>query len=482
METILINAGAFETRAAVLIDGVLEDYQVEQVKSRGLSGNIYLGKVVRVLPGLQSAFVDIGLERTAYLHVSAVRQPDPRHPKAIENVVHQGDRILVQVIKDPIGTKGARLSMLISLPGRHLVMLPYEKHVGVSQKIGDEELRESLRAMVAAMRSPEYEGGYIVRTCADDVDEETLRADMDYLKRLWREIRSKAAGGDAPALVFQELSLAERMLRDRAGRETEFVWVDSKEAYAGLVSFTERYMPGLRPLLRLYSGGGTLFSFFKIENDVADLIKRNVALKSGGYLVIDQTEAMTTIDVNTGGYVGNRDFASTVFNTNLEATEVIARQMRLRNLGGIVMVDFIDMKSLAHRRTVLEALRKAVSGDRNTVTVSDFTELGLIEMTRKRTRDSLSHVLCVPCPLCQGRGMILSARSVAYEMMRELAKLKKEVKGARRFRVRAHPSVVELLEHEERDAFELLQTFVDGGVELEADDALSPERYAVVLG
>ncbi len=480
METILINSGCRETRAAILVDGVLEDYIVEQEASRGLSGNIYLGKVVRVLPGMQSAFVNIGLERTAYLHVSMVRQEDPAHPKPIEEVLHEGSVIIVQVIKDPVGTKGARLSMLVSLPGRTLVYLPYEDHIGISQRIDDEERREALRERITQLREPTDKGGYIVRTSVSEAPEDyPFDVDMAYLRRQWEHIRETARVSKVPSCLYEELSLGKRLLRDRVTENTQAVWVDNKPAMMALVAFAQTYLPGLEERIRFYKGFATLFEQYGIERDVEHVLQRNVALKSGGYLVIDQTEAMTTIDVNTGAYVGRKDFADTVYQTNLEATEVIARQMRLRNLGGMIIVDFIDMHNDSHKADVLESLRKAVSLDRNMVTVSGFSELGLVEMTRKRTRDSLNHVLCEPCPLCQGRGTIMTVRTVAYAILREVLRENRRQKTVEAFRVRAHALVVHLLEHEEKEALDLLMESIEKRIILEINPDATQESYEI---
>lgn len=483
-DQIIINQSAYETRVALLGDGVLRDLFIERTSSRGLVGNVYKGKVVRVLPGMQSAFVDVGLERTAFLHVADIAEShrDGEKPIPIENVLHEGQPLLVQVAKDPIGTKGARLTTTISLAGRKLVYLPKDSHIGVSQRIEDEALRETLRTMVTELRPETEKGGYIIRTSAEEgASAEEFTDDMVYLGRLWTEIQKKAGVTAAPALLYQDLSLAQRILRDMVHQQTRTIVVDDKECFEMLKLFAEQFVPAAADRLTLYQGDRPLFELHGVEAEIEKALKRRVDLKSGGYLVFDQTEAMTTIDVNTGGYVGKRDFSDTVFKTNLEAAQTIARQLRLRNLGGIIIVDFIDMSCDEHREAVLTELRRAVSTDRTRMTVSNFTELGLVEMTRKRTRESLAHVLCEPCPLCGGRGEIRTARTVCYEIMREIVRLCKQYQETKEFHIQASQSVIEMLLEEESQALELLQTFVEKPVLLEVEPSYTQEQYDVVL-
>lgn len=483
-DQIIINQSAYETRVALLGDGVLRDLFIERTSSRGLVGNVYKGKVVRVLPGMQSAFVDVGLERTAFLHVADIAEShrDGEKPIPIEKVLHEGQPLLVQVAKDPIGTKGARLTTTISLAGRKLVYLPKDSHIGVSQRIEDEALRETLRTMVTELRPETEKGGYIIRTSAEEgASAEEFTDDMVYLGRLWTEIQKKAGVTAAPALLYQDLSLAQRILRDMVHQQTRTIVVDDKECFEMLKLFAEQFVPAAADRLTLYQGDRPLFELHGVEAEIEKALKRRVDLKSGGYLVFDQTEAMTTIDVNTGGYVGKRDFSDTVFKTNLEAAQTIARQLRLRNLGGIIIVDFIDMSCDEHREAVLTELRRAVSTDRTRMTVSNFTELGLVEMTRKRTRESLAHVLCEPCPLCGGRGEIRTARTVCYEIMREIVRLCKQYQETKEFHIQASQSVIEMLLEEESQALELLQTFVEKPVLLEVEPSYTQEQYDVVL-
>lgn len=484
METILVNCTPRETRVATIIDGVLQDLFVERSAARGLVCNIYYGKVVRVLPGMQSAFVDIGLERTAFLHVADIAEAhrDGEKTLPIEKVIHEGQAIMVQVAKDPIGTKGARLTTTISLAGRKLVYLPKDNHIGVSQRIEDAALREELRAMMLELRPEVTKGGYIIRTSAEEgATPEEFAEDMQYLERLWSTIRETATSCQAPKLLYQDLSLAQRVLRDMVHLETQKVEIDNPEFFNDLYSFAEQFVPIAKDRLVQYQGDIPLFELNGVEEEIEKALKRRVDLKSGGYLVFDQTEAMTTIDVNTGGYVGKRDFSDTVYKTNLEAAQTIARQLRLRNLGGIIIVDFIDMSCDEHRDAVLAELRRAVSSDKTRMTVSNFTELGLVEMTRKRTRESLAHVLCEPCPLCGGRGEIRTARTVCYEIMREIVRLSKQYRDAKEFHIQANQHVIDMLLEEESSALELLQTFVEKPVMLEVEPSYTQEQFDVVL-
>src|SRR5450631_1390592 len=413
---ILINVTPQETRVAMLEQAVVQELHMERASARGLVGNIYLGKVARVLPGMQSAFIEIGLERAAFLHIADIwehRQNGHGHDsKPIERILHEGQALMVQVIKDPIGTKGARLSTQISLAGRNLVYLPQESHIGVSQRIEDEAERAQLRGMLTRLVPAGETGGFIVRTSAEDASEADLSNDIEYLRKRWATIRAASTGVPPPALLYQELSLAQRVLRDLVDEQTGAVQIDSRENFTALQSFAAQFVPGVESRLAHYTGERPLFDLHLIDDEIERALARRVELKSGGYLVIDQTEAMTTVDVNTGAYVGTRNFDDTIFKTNLEAAHAVARQLRLRNLGGIIIVDFIDMAGAEHRDAVLSEFRRALARDRTRMTVSEFTQLGLVEMTRKRTRESLAHMLCEPCPTCHGRGEVKTARSI----------------------------------------------------------------------
>ena len=484
MEQILINLTPRETRVAVVGDGVLQDLFVERVCAKGLVGNVYLGRVVRVLPGMQSAFVDIGLERTGFLHVADLFEAhsEDDETKPIEHVLHEGQALMVQVAKDPIGTKGARLTTTISLAGRKLVYLPRDPHIGVSQRIEDEAMREHLKELLTSIRPESEKGGYIIRTSAEEgATAEEFEQDMAYLGRLWKEIRASRDTKPAPSLLYQDLSLAQRVLRDMVHQTTEAIEIDDEKSYEELVEFAERFVPDVRGHLKLYKGERPLFELHGIEEEISRALERRVDLKSGGYLVFDQTEAMTTIDVNTGRFVGKRDFSDTVFKTNLEAAQVIARQLRLRNLGGIIIIDFIDMVCDEHREAVLAELRRSIASDRTRMTVSDFTELGLVEMTRKRTRESLAHVLCEPCPVCGGRGELKTVRTVCYEIMREIVRLSRQYQETKEFRIVASEVVIDMLLEEESAALELLQNCVQKPVLLEVESSYHQEDYDVVL-
>lgn len=484
MQEILINCSPRETRVAQLEQGVLEELHIERVAVRGLVGNIYMGRVLRVLPGMQSAFLDIGLERSAFLHIIDIEQhpKEGEAPLSIEKLLTEGQSLMVQVSKDPIGTKGARLTTTISLAGRKLVYLPGDAHVGVSQRIEDEVRREELRSQVQRLRDANEKGGYIVRTSAErsTEDAEFLR-DMEYLGRLWKEVTEKSQHRPAPCLLYEDLSLAQRVLRDMAQTETDVIFVDNPEVYESLRLFAKRFVPGALKRLTLYENERPLFEVRGIDQEISKALNRRVDLTSGGYLVFDQTEAMTTIDVNTGAFVGKRDFSETVFKTNLEAAQTIARQLRIRNLGGIIIIDFIDMASDENRAAVLAELRRAVQRDHTKLTVSEFTELGLVEMTRKRTRESLAHVLCECCPVCGGRGEIKTARTICYEIMRETLREYRQYRDAKSFKVLASQSVIDFFLEDESAALDLLQEMMGKVVTLEVEPSYSQEQYDVVI-
>ncbi|MFN8895697.1 MAG: ribonuclease G [Betaproteobacteria bacterium] len=481
MQDILINWAPQETRVAVVENGAVQELHIERALERGLVGNVYLGKVVRVLPGMQSAFIDIGLERAAFLHVADLN-PGPKTDAPlvpIERQVFEGQTLTVQVIKDAIGTKGARLSSQVSIAGRLLVFLPHDNHIGISQKIGSAELRESLRARVTALAA-DGGGGFILRTNAEEAGDEDLADDIAYLRRTWATIRERALRQPPGTLLHQDLTLAERVLRDLANEQTASVRIDSRMQFEALQRFGAEYTPGSVGKLEHYRGERPIFDLFGIEEEIQRALARRVDLKSGGYLIIDQTEALTTIDVNTGGFVGARNFDDTIFKTNLEAAGAMARQLRLRNLGGIIIADFIDMTNEAHRQAVLAELKKQLGRDRTRTTVSGFTQLGLVEMTRKRTRESLAHMLCEPCPTCQGRGQVKTARSVCYDILREILREARQF-DPREFRVVASAAVVEMLLDEESVHLAGLSEFIGKPISLSAEAGMNPEHYDIVL-
>jgi len=490
-QDILINWSPQETRVALVENSAVQEIHIERPLARGLVGNIYLGKVARVLAGMQSAFIDIGLERAAFLHVGDVWQrPDAleggglrRNGAAgagvpIEKQVYEGQAIMVQVIKDPLGNKGARLSTQISVAGHLLVFLPQDEHIGISQKIPAHE-REVLRARLLALVGSSG-GGFILRTNGEDASDAELASDIAYLRTTWARIKRQAQQQAPRSLLHQDLSLLERVLRDMAGDATRMIRIDSREQFAHLHAFAQESMPAAAPKLHLYRGERPIFDLHAIDREITTALGRRVDLQSGGYLIIDQTEALATIDVNTGGYVGVRNFDDTVFKTNLEATQQIARQLRLRNLGGIIVVDFIDMAQAEHRADVLAALRQQLARDRVKTTLSGFSPLGLVEMTRKRTRESLAHMLCEPCPLCQGRGSVKTMRSVCYEILREILREARQF-SPREFRIHAAPAVVDMFLDEESDHLAALSDFIGKPVSLRAESAMGQEQYDIVL-
>jgi ribonuclease G len=481
-EEILINVTPQETRVAVIQQGVVQELHVERISGRGLVGNIYLGIVSRVLPGMQSAFIQIGLDRAAFLHVAdiwEVRQNgEPQKP--IEKLLHEGARLLVQVIKDPIGTKGARLSTQVSIAGRLLVYLPQEFHIGISQRIEDEAERAQLRERLQHLLPADEKGGFIIRTMAETATDKEMLSDIEYLRKIWNGIQEKAKTVSPPALLYQDLNLSTRVLRDMSNDDIERILIDSRETHQKLQAFAQDYMLNVVERLQHYSGERPLFDLYGIEDEIERALARRVPLKSGGYLIIDQTEALTTIDVNTGGFVGGRSFDDTIFKTNLEAAHVIARQLRLRNLGGIIIVDFIDMENDTHRDSVLTEFKKALSVDRTRVTVNGFTSLGLVEMTRKRTRESLAHTLCEPCPLCQGRGEIKTAQTVCYEILREILREARQF-DAREFRILASQAVIDLFLDEESQSLAMLGDFIGKPISLQVESIYSQEQYDIVL-
>ena len=465
-----------------MYQGAVQELHIARMASRGLVGNIYIGRVVRILPGMQSAFIDVGLDRTAFLHVADIREPRNGGGQArpIERILSEGQTIVVQVIKDPIGTKGARLSTQISIAGRMLVYLPQEKHIGVSQRIENEVEREALREKVTRLIPEDEQGGFIVRTMAEGATEEALHNDISYLRRIWKDIERQSQLLPPPSMLYQELLLGLRVLRDFVNPETKSIVVDSRENFQKLKTFAEEYMPAVVPLLAHYVGERPLFDLHGVEEEIQKALAHRVDLKSGGYLIIDQTEAMSTIDVNTGGYVGVRSFDDTIFKTNLEAAQTIARQLRLRNLGGIVIIDFIDMDTAEHREAVLAEFNRALARDHTRLTVNGFTALGLVEMTRKRTRESLAHVLCEECPTCGGRGEVKTARTVCYEILRELLREARQF-NAREYRVLGSVSVVDVFLDEESHGLAMLSDFIGKPISVQAEPSYAQEQYDIVL-
>ncbi|MBK9161655.1 MAG: ribonuclease G [Nitrosomonadales bacterium] len=481
-EEILINVTPQETRVAVMQLGAVQELLIERSRNRGIVSNVYLGRVKRVLPGMQSAFVDIGLERSAFLHVDDIwensNNGDPAKP--IERVLSEGQNLLVQVIKEPIGTKGARLTTQLSFAGRLLVYLPQEKRIGVSQRIDNEEQRDALRDKLQAALPPDHRGGYIIRTVAETTNDTDFSRDIAYLDKLWSNLQNISQTASAPQLLYQELNLGLRVVRDFVTQDTSRILVDSRSTYQKMVDFARDYNPDAIDKLSHYIGVRPLFDLYAVEEEIERALSKRVDLKSGGYLIIDQTEALTTIDVNTGGFVGLRNFDDTIFKTNLEATQVIARQLRLRNLGGIIICDFIDMDMQEHRDAVLEAFKSALSRDHTRISVNGFSSLGLVEMTRKRTRESLAHLLCEPCPTCRGRGEVKTAQTVCYEVLREIVREARQF-NAREYRILASQQVIDLFLEEESQALAQLSDFIGKPISMQVETIYSQEQYDVIL-
>ena len=494
-EEILVNVTPRETRVAVVENGMLQEVHLERASRRGNVGHIYKGRVSRVMPGMQAAFVEIGLERTAFLHASdIVRAPwaegaeppqgnghgNGHATPAIGELLREGQEIVVQVVKDAIGTKGARVSAHLSIPSRYLVLLPQApRTLGISARIEDEAERARLRAIIAS-HAGESGPGYIVRTNAEGAGDEALAFDLAYLGKVWRVVQENIARARVGERVYEELSLPLRALRDLMHEGIEKVRVDSRETFEQLVRFVTKFMPGLAGRVEPYTGERPIFDLFGVEDEMQRALENTVPLKSGGYLVIDQTEAMTTIDVNTGGYLGARNLEDTAFRTNLEAAQAAARQLRLRNLGGIVIIDFIDMGDAEHRRQVLRQLEKSLASDYAKTTVYEMSPLGLVEMTRKRTTESLARQLCEPCPACAGRGMLKTPETVTYEIFREITRAVRQFE-AQQMLVLAAPRVVQRILEDESATVAELEKFTRKSIRFQAEEHYTQEQFDVVL-
>ena len=485
-EEILINVTPRETRVALLENGVLQEIFIERAHRRGLVGNIYAGKVCRVLPGMQAAFVDIGLERAAFLHASDIMTRLPGNGEGngggvedIGSLLREGKDITVQVIKDPLGTKGARLTTQVTIPSRFLVFIPRVTNVGISQKIEDEAERIRLRDLIQLFMTEDESGGYIARTAAEGASAEALRADMIFLRKLWASINEREARTTPGSAIYEDLPLSIRVMRDLLDDQIEKIRIDSRESYQRVEQFAEQFMPGLQAQIEYYPGERPIFDLYGVEDEIHKALERKVQLKSGGYLIFDQTEAMTTVDVNTGGYVGHRNLEETIFKTNLEAAQAIARQLRLRNLGGIIIVDFIDMVDEEHKRQVLRALEKSLEKDHAKTHISEVSSLGLVEMTRKRTRESLEHVLCEVCPTCSGRASLKTPETVCYEIFREILREARQF-DAQQLLVLASQEVVDLLLDEESDSLADLEAFIEKPIKFQVEALYTQEQYDVV--
>lgn len=481
-EEILINVTPPETRVAVIENGVLQELIIERTRERGMVGNIYKGEVCRVLPGMQAAFVDIGLPKAAFIHISDLCAKDIEEKKSdqIEHYLREGQQLVVQVVKDPLGSKGARLTTEISIPSRYQVYMPYANNSGVSQRIETDTERARLRACLDGFRIENNCGGFIARTAAECVPEDVLIADMTFLLKLWESILKKIVLAKPKQFIHKDLPLSIRTLRDLYKESLDRVRVDSKETYNSLLEFAEVFVPEIVPVIEHYSGECPVFDIYSVEDEIKKALDRKVKLKSGGYLIFDQTEAMTTVDVNTGGYVGGRNLEETIFKTNLEAAQTIARQLRLRNLGGIIIIDFIDMKSEDHKKLVLQALERHLEKDRAKTKITEVSVLGLVEMTRKRTRESLQHILCEPCSACGGRGVLKTPESMCLEIFREI------IREVRLYKVQtllvlASNEVVEMLLDEEADMLAELEIFLGVQIKFRVEAQYNQEQYDVVL-
>ncbi|TAJ95674.1 MAG: Rne/Rng family ribonuclease [Gammaproteobacteria bacterium] len=516
-EEILINVTPQETRVAIVENGVLQELYIERARKRGSVGKIFKGKIVRVLPGMQAAFVDIGLERTGFLHSSDLNgvgiDSEPagnganghHNIQPIEAILHEGQEILVQVLKDPLGSKGARLTTRLSIASRYLVFLPDSRNLGVSQRIDNAEERERLRELIltselhrsglaeeiegpdepinppVAERRPHLDrGGFILRTAAEGRTREEIHKDIEFLHKLWDAISRRIETVPAPGIVHEDLPLSMRVMRDRVHTDIEKILIDSRETFQKLTGFARDFMPELQERIEHYAGERPLLNLYAIEDEIQRSLNRKVQLKSGGYLIIDQTEAMTTIDVNTGAYVGHRNQEETIYKTNLEAAQAIARQLRLRNLGGIIIIDFIDMREQEHARQVLRALEKSLERDHSKVTISELTSLGLVQLTRKRTRESLEQVLCETCPTCAGRGTIKTGETVCYEIFREILREVRQF-DARKLLVVASQQVVDMCHDELSDSIAELEQFIQRPIAFQAEPLYSQEQYEIVL-
>lgn len=483
---ILVNAMPYETRVAVVEHGLTQELYIELPRRLGIVGNIYKGRVARVMPGMQAAFIEIGDKRSAFLHAGDVAKmpyveagANGDGAPSIQALLSEGETVLVQVLKDPLGTKGARVTTRISIPSRYMVYVPGGSGVGVSTRIEDPVERERLREVVELVRPGGGGGGYIVRTAGEGATRDALRADMLYLSRLWAALEMTAQDAPCPALVHEDLPLPLRIMRDLLDEQVVQLRVDSAELCERMRHFAAMFLPGFAERITLYDGERPIFDLYGVEDEIERALERRVNLKSGGYLVIDQTEAMTTVDVNTGAYTGTRNSDEAFLKTNLEAAQVIARQLRLRNLGGIIIIDFIDLVRPEHRQLVLETLKRELSSDRAHCTVGEVTSLGLVQMTRKRARESLEHVLMRPCPHCDGRGMVKTPESVCFDLYRELIRLNGQY-PANEYLVLAPTEVIELLLDEESANLAELSATLGRNVRLQVETQYHPGQFDVI--
>jgi len=496
---LVINTTPHETRIALIENGTIAELYIERSRVKGIVGNIYKGRVIRVLPGMQAAFVDIGLEKAAFLYVADVFEAiedyesfmdgadkkdeqldedgqviNPMHP--IEELLQEGQEILVQISKEPIGTKGARITAHISLPGRHLVYMPTVDHVGVSRRIENEEERDRLKEIVERVKPTS--GGFIIRTVSEGKSEEDLLTDMQYLTMLWEEIVKKNEKAHAPCLIHSDLDVTQKVVRDILTEDVDRIVVDSKPEYDKIIQFISTFMPKIKYSIEQYEENEPIFDHFGLEVEISRALGRKVWLKSGGYIIIEQTEALTAIDVNTGRYVGKHNLEDTILKTNLEAVKEIAYQLRLRNIGGIIIIDFIDMEKEVNREKVFTALEEALKSDKSKTNILKMSDLGLLEMTRKRVRESIGRLMCEPCPYCEGLGYVKSKTTVCQEIFREL---RREMLGLRGSKVMltVHPQVADLLYDEERRGLEDLEKRFKKRITVRAKPGFHQEQFEI---
>lgn len=504
---LIINARHHETRVALVENGLVAELHIERKTGQELMGNIYRGRVARVLPGMQAAFVDIGLERTAFLYVADVHKdvlglerimlkelenqeqdddlegnekapaPFERIEFQIEELLHEGQDIMVQVAKEPLGTKGARITSHISLPGRHLVFMPTVNHIGISRRIEDKEERERLKALIDEIRPGNF--GFIARTVSEGDSKEKLKSEMNFLVKLWGSITERMDKANEPGILHRDLNISLRAVRDLFTREVDRLIIDSRDEYNNILSFIDTFAPSLRYSVELYEDPEPIFDAYGIDLEISRALGTKIWLKSGGYIVIEMTEALTSIDVNTGSYVGKRNLEETILKTNLEAVKEIAYQLRFRNIGGLIVIDFIDMEKKANRERIFTVLRDALNADRSKTNILPMSDLGLIEMTRKRTRENLNRMLSEPCFYCEGKGTLKSKRTICYEIFRDLERECFGMADDAPVHVLVNPEIENVMREEEQDSAMDLEKRINRRIIVAAKKAFHIEQYEI---
>jgi ribonuclease G len=496
---IVVNATPQECRIAVMEDGTLAEFLIERKTERGYVGNVYKGKVLRVLPGMQAAFVDIGLDKAAFLHASdfstgpedvssllpggddevIFEEPKPpsRQRLPIERQLSVNQEILVQVAKDPLGMKGARLTSHISLPGRYMVFMPATKHIGISRRIEDDKERSRLKEIAQSLATGE--GGFILRTASEGRSKKEIQKDLSFLTRLWQRIQKKGSASGAPSLIHQDLDLITRAIRDLMTPDTHQVVIDSSREYRRVLDFVRQFMPRSKSTILRYTGPEQIMDHFHVEEMIEKALDRKVWLRSGGHIIIEPTEGLTSIDVNTGRFVGKRNQEETILKTNLEAAQEVVRQLRLRNIGGLIIIDFIDMEKAANRKRVYEALKDAIKNDKARTKILRISELGLVEMSRQRTRESLANQLLGLCPYCEGRGRIKSNTTIAYSILRAIRRERANLEDGKRIMVRVHPDIANFLYDDENRSLDALERDINQKIIIKASEELHHEKYEI---